>query len=374
MFSLRPDQLALTGKVRERFSAGVQSVIAVAPCGFGKTICFASLTAQAYQTGRRVMALVHREELLDQVSDTFTQFNVEHGCIAPMRPNHRHRPIQIASVFSLCRRLADYEPPDLLIIDEAHHATAGSWGKIFAAWPNAHRLGVTASPERLNGQGLEDIFQEMIIGPSVRELINRGSLSEYKIFAPPTNVTDGIHRRAGDYDRKELGLAVDKPTITGDAIQHYRTLCDGKRALVFCVSIQHAQHIAEDFTKAGYRASKIDGRMQSWERRKLVTDFRAGRIQILTSCDIVSEGFDLPAVEVAILLRPTQSLVLFTQQIGRALRPYPGKKCAIILDHANNTRTHGLPDEERNWSLQGKEVRTNYDSEPSVSVRTCGQR
>jgi superfamily II DNA or RNA helicase len=374
MFSLRPDQLSLTGKIRERFSAGVQSVLAVAPCGFGKTICFASLTTQAYKTGRRVMALVHREELLDQVSDTFAQFNVEHGCIAPGRPNHRNRPIQIASVFSLCRRLADYEPPDLLIIDEAHHATAGSWKKIFSAWPDAYRLGVTASPERLNGQGLGDIFKEMIVGPSVRELIDRGSLSAYKIFAPPTNITDGIHRRAGDYDRKELGAAVDKPTITGDAIQHYRKICDGKRALVFCVSIEHAQHIAEDFTKAGYRAAKIDGKMHSWERRKLVNDFRSGSIQILTSCDIISEGFDLPAVEVAILLRPTQSLVLFTQQVGRALRPYPGKPHAIILDHAGNTHRHGLPDDAREWSLDGKEMRQASKSDgPNVSVRTCGQ-
>lgn len=373
MITLRPDQQALTGRVRERFSSGVQSVLVVAPCGFGKTVCFASLTAQVARTGRRVMALVHREELLDQVSDTLSAFNVEHGCIAPGRPNYGQRPVQVASVFTLARRLADYAPPDLLIVDEAHHASANTWGKVFAAWPNAYRLGLSASPERLDGSGLGDVFQEMLVGPTVRELIDQGSLSDYRLYAPPTTVTQGLHTRMGDFDKKELHTAMDKPKITGNAVEHYKSLASGKRALVNCVSLDHAAHVVADFRAAGYRAARIDGKMEPWARRTLVRDFRENRLTILVSCEIVNEGFDVPGVEVAILLRPTKSLVLFTQQVGRALRPCKGKEYALILDHCNNTATHGLPDDARDWSLQGKETRRKSEGEPSLSVRTCGQ-
>lgn len=373
MLTLRPDQLTLTGKIRERFAAGVQSVLAVAATGFGKTVCFSSLTAQWASAGKDIFILCHREELLDQISATLSQFGVTHGCIAPGRPNHRERRIQVASIFTLVRRLADYRPPDLLILDEAHHATAGSWAKVLGAWPSAVRLGVTATPERLDGNGLGDTFSTMLTGPSVRTLIDDGSLSDYRLYAPATNVTDGLHKRMGDYDKRELSAAVDKPRITGDAIQHYLRLAKGKRALVFCVSLDHAEHIAEAFRQEGITASRIDGKLDPWTRRCLVKDFASGNIQVLTSCDIISEGFDLPAIEVAILLRPTQSLALYLQQVGRALRPYPGKPYAIILDHAGNTLRHGLPDDERVWSLQGREQRQASEGGLSVSVRTCGQ-
>lgn len=373
MLTLRSDQLSLTGSIRQAFASGIHSVLSVAPTGFGKTVCFASLTAQWASAGKDIFILCHREELLDQISATLSQFGVTHGCIAPGRPNHRERRIQVASIFTLVRRLADYRPPDLLIIDEAHHATAGSWGKVLNAWPSAYRLGVTATPERLDGAGLGDTFSTMLTGPSVRTLIDDGSLSDYRLYAPMTNVTEGVHKRYGDYDKRELALALDKPRITGSAVDHYKQLGHGKRALVFCVSLDHAQHTAETFREAGYSSARIDGKLDPWTRRCLVKDFANGSITILTSCDIISEGFDLPAIEVAILLRPTQSLALYLQQVGRALRPYPGKEHAIILDHAGNCLRHGMPDDERQWSLLGREQRQASEGGLSVSVRTCGQ-
>jgi DNA repair protein RadD len=346
-----------------------------APTGSGKTIMFAYLASKMMQAGKRIYILVHRAELLEQVSRTLTDMEVKHGCIAPSYPNHANRPVQVASVFTLARRLADYRAPDLVIIDEAHHAIPRTtWGRTLQAYRQSARLGVTATPERLGGEGLADTFDTLLVGPTVRELIDQGSLCDYRLFAPPVTYTEGVHRRMGDYDKKELSQAADTPTITGCAVTHYEKLSRGKRAIVFCVSVQHADHTADAFKASGYAARRIDGKCSVWERRSLIHDFAQGRIQILTSCDLISEGFDLPAIEVAILLRPTQSLALHLQQVGRALRPYDGKSHAIILDHAGNTHRHGLPDDPRDWSLDGKEFRQASESDgPSVSVRTCGQ-
>ena len=354
--------------------SGASSVLLTAPTGAGKTVCFAHIAKRFLQAGKRVTILVHRAELLEQVSRTLTELEVEHGCIAPDAPNHRMRPVQVASVFTLVRRLADYPAPDLAIIDEAHHAIpCTSWGKVLAAWKHTPRLGVTATPERLSGEGLSDTFSDILHGPSVKDLIAQGHLSDYRLFAPPVTYTEGIHRRGGDYDKRELAAATDKPTITGDAVTHYQALAKGKRAIVFCVSIDHARHVAEQFNVAGIQSASIDGTMQRYNRHRILEQYRYKELLVLTSCDLVSEGFDLPAIEVAILLRPTQSLALYLQQVGRALRPYPGKPYALILDHAGNALRHGLPDDERVWSLEGKEKRTAGESEKIIGCRTCGQ-
>lgn len=372
MLTLRPYQAAMMNAAMGKILAG-ESTLLCAPTGSGKTVCFAAIAQRMSQAGGRVTILVHRQELLEQVSRTLTDLEVDHGCIAPEYPNHKKKPVQIASVFTLVRRLADYQPPNLVIIDEAHHAIPRtSWGRVLSAWPHAARLGVTATPERLGGEGLHDTFATLLIGPTVRDLIDHGHLCDYRLFAPPVSYTDGIHRRMGDYDKKELAQAADKPTITGNAVAHYLGLAKGKRALVFCVSVDHAKHVAEEFSDAQIRSEHIDGSMDRWTRQAIVRRFTTGQTTVLTSCDLISEGFDLPAIEVAILLRPTQSLALHLQQVGRALRPYTGKDYALILDHAGNTHRHGLPDDERAWSLDGKATRQASEGKASVSVRTCG--
>lgn len=373
MLTLRPYQAAMMNAAMGKILAG-ESTLLCAPTGSGKTVCFAHIAQRMSQAGGRVFILAHRAELIEQISRTLTELEVEHGCIAPEYPNHRNRKVQIASVFTLARRLADYAPPDLLIIDEAHHAIPRTtWGRTLQAYPKSARLGVTATPERLSGEGLADTFDTLLLGPSVRDLIDHGHLSPYRLYAPPVTYTDGVHRRMGDYDKKELSQAADKPTITGDAVNHYKNLAHGRRAIAFCVSIIHAKHVCEQFRANGYSSESIDGSMERWKRHELVRKFKSGYIQVLTSCDLISEGFDLPAIEVAILLRPTQSLALHLQQVGRALRPYQGKDHAIILDHAGNSHRHGLPDDERAWSLDGKETRQAHESQPAISVRTCGQ-
>lgn len=372
--TLRDDQAQLIERARSVLMEGHKSVLLVAPTGFGKTVCFSHLSAEVSKRSKRVFIIAHRTELLDQISDTLKKFNVPHGFIASKRPNLKNLPVQVASVQTLVRRLADHQPPDLVIIDEAHHAIASStWGKILKAWPQTYRLGVTATPQRLSGHGLRESFEEMVIGPSVRELINNGSLSEYRLFAPPSHFADNLHTIGGDYAKGELATAMDKPKITGDAVSHYKKLCNGKRAIAFCVSLDHAAHVAQQFKTAGFRAERIDGRLEATRRKNIVRRFSQGEIQILTSCEIVSEGFDLPAIECGILLRPTQSLALYLQQVGRTLRPFLGKEFSVILDHAGNTLRHGLPDDERDWSLDGQPAKRGKKAETAPSVRTCGE-
>ena len=342
--------------------------------------------------------LAHRAELVRQIAMTLARFGCAHQIVAPgpiVRQSQiaqfkalgrswvQHgASVYVCSAQTLVRRLDTLRAqPDLIVIDEAHHLTeASTWGRIVAAYPRARLLPVTATPVRLDGKGLGvgagGYADALLMGPTMRELIEAGHLSPYRIFAPP-NALDltGVRTRAGDYARDQLAGALDRPTITGDAVGHYRRLAAGRRAVVFCVSVAHAEHVAAEFRAAGVAAEALDGSIDPGEREKMIARFEGGQTLVLASCDIVSEGFDLPAIEVAILLRPTQSLALYLQQVGRALRVFPGKTEALILDHVGAVMTHGLPDEEREWSLDGvrRRAKREEEAEPALAVRTCTQ-
>jgi superfamily II DNA or RNA helicase len=371
--TLRTYQAALVERTRANFIAGQRRQLLVLPTGGGKTICFSYMTGAAKAKGLRVWILAHRVELLEQISRTLRQFGVAHGMIAPRFLGDRRQQVQVASVFTLARRLDRYEDPDLIIVDEAHHVISRStWGSVIQAYPDARLLGVTATPIRLSGEGLGDLFEVMVQGPTVRELIEQGALSPYRLFAPAGVDLSSVHSKLGDFVRGELAVAMNKPSITGDAVTHYQKLARGKRAIAFCVSVEHAEHVAAQFRQAGVPAASIDGGMDKVLRQSVLASFTSGDLLVLTSCDLVSEGFDVPAIEVAILLRPTQSLGLYLQQVGRCLRVFPGKREALILDHAGNVKRHGLPDDDREWSLEGK--RRGSKSTPSeVPVKTCGK-
>ena len=368
---LRAYQTAAYNSLRENMRRGIRRQLLVMPTGSGKTCTFSFLAAQARAKSKRIGILCHRVELLTQISGALTSFEVPHAIVAPGYIPDRKASVQVASVFALARRLDRYPQFDVIIVDEAHHAIAGStWGNILAANPAAFVVGVTATPQRLGGEGLRSFFDEMVLGPSTAQLISDGWLSPYRLFAPSGINVEGMHSRAGDFVRAELEAAADKPSITGDAVSHYRRLAYGKRALAFCVSIKHAIHVAEQFRSAGIVATHIDGGMDKGARNFAIQEFTAGRVQVLTSCDLVSEGFDCPAIECAILLRPTQSLALYLQQVGRSLRLYDGKKEAIILDHSNNVARHGLPDQEREWTLDGA-ARGEKKQTNVVPIKQC---
>ena len=403
--SLRPYQSNIVNAIRAAYAAGKRAPLVVLPTGGGKTTIFSYVSDGAAKKGRRVCLLAHRAELVKQIAMTLAKFGTPHGIIAP-GPIIRQCQVEqfrafgrtyvtsqpgvfVASAQTLIKRLDQHKHFDLIVIDEAHHLTQGStWGRTVEAYPTAKLLPVTATPCRLDGRGLgigEGGFaDEMIMGPTMAELIEAGFLSPYRLICPPMKADlQDVPTRAGDYAKDKLAGAMDKPTITGDAVEHYQRLAGGKRAVVFCVSIGHAQHVASEFKASGVPAEFLDGTLDALERDRIIKRFETGETLVLSSCDLVSEGFDLPAIEVAILLRPTKSLALYLQQVGRALRTFPGKTEAIIIDHVGNCGVmtaqgfkpnHGLPDEEREWSLEGvtrtKRQAAN-DNQPPVPIATC---
>ena len=367
---LRPYQEAAVADLRLAYATGHRAPLLVMPTGAGKTQVFTYITAAMAQRGRRVTILVHRRELIAQASRKLDQAGVTHGIIAAGTPA-TNAPIQVASVQTLVRRLEETPSPDLIIIDEAHHAAAGSWGKILDHWPDALRLGVTATPARLDGRGLRDNFDLIVHGPTVSDLTAAGYLAPSKFYAPP-QVADlsTIPTRAGDFASDATAAAMDKPSITGDAIDHYQRICPGAPAIAFCCTTDHAENVAAQFRSAGFSSQAILGTTAIAQRDQQLKDLASGAIQILTSVDVISEGTDVPAVTAAILLRPTASLGLYLQQVGRILRPAAGKTHAIVLDHVGNIHRHGWPDDVRTWSLNSK-PRRQRDNVPAPTVRTC---
>jgi DNA repair protein RadD len=364
-------QVTILDEIRQAYRKGKNRPLLVAPTGSGKTCMFSAICKGAAAKGSRVMILVHRQELIDQVSATLREFSVPHGIISPDYFISRDA-VQVASVFTLIRRFKKVRYPDLIIIDEAHHAIPqSSWGTAIKAFPKARLLGVTATPVRLSGQGLGDTFDTLIMGPTVQALIDAGRLAPVDIYAPPSIDVSKFKTRMGEFVHADVQAAADRPSVTGDAIEHYYRHAQGKRAAVFCVSVEHATHIAAQANGAGISAVMIDSKMDRELRRQVIKDFGHGKIKWLVSVDLISEGFDCPGIEVGISLRPTASLGLWLQQCGRILRTSPGKDRALILDHAGNTLRHGLPTESRHWTLSGCGPKKAGDGPKNDSVRVC---
>lgn len=366
--TLRDYQERDAERIRQSYRSGKKAPLYVAPCGSGKTVLFSYIAENAVKRGTEILALCHRKELLDQISNAFTTAGLPHGMIHPEHQHHRGYQAYVASVFSLARHL-DLCNPGLIVVDEAHHTAATTtWGRILEAYPKARRLGVTATPTRMSGEGLRDFYDDLILGPTYDELTAAGYLTPIRAFAPPSINTSGLHTRGGDFIPSEVIERATKPSVTGDCIEHYRQHASGKRCVVFDVSVDSARSRADAFRSAGFSAHCIDGEMAGDIRRQIISAFRCGSIQVITSCDLISEGFDLPAIEVGICLRPTRSLALWMQQAGRILRPSPGKTEAILLDHARNIELHGLPNEQREWSLESGVQKSTGGSK---SVRLC---
>jgi superfamily II DNA or RNA helicase len=366
---LRPYQQQAITDLRLAYRGGARAPLLVGATGMGKTIILAAITQAVAARGRRVLILVHRRELIRQASAKLTQAGVSHGIIAAGFDSSDH-PVQVASVQTLARRLKRQNcQPDLIVIDEAHHAIAGTWTNVISHWPDSLLLGVTATPVRQEGRGLGAMFDRLVLGPSTAELVATGYLTPVKIYAPP-QVADltGIRTRAGDYANDQAAAAMTRPTVTGDAISHYQRIAAARPAIAFCCNVNHATTVSDAFNAAGIGAATLLG--NTTDRDALVARFAAGELQVLVTVDVVSEGFDCPGAAVAILLRPTQSEGLYLQQVGRVLRPAPGKAAAIILDHVGNVHRHGFPDDHRDWTLDDR-LRTGKGGQPAPCVRTC---
>ena len=366
---LRDYQNLAISNVRKSYEAGNKNVLLTLPTGAGKTVIFSEITRLAGLKGANVLILVHRKELIDQAGDKLTKADVKYGIIAAGHKESKSS-VQIASVQTLINRLNNPDQYNLIIIDEAHHAVANSWRKIFEFYKKAKRLGVTATPMRMTGAGLGEIFDDLIVGSTIPELVDKGYLAEHEVYAPPNKLNlDKIRTIRGDYSKKEVEDELDKVDIVGDAVENYRRLGQNKPAIAFCISVKHGQYVTNKFKEAGYTAELITGSMNSDDRKTLVDNFKDGKVQILVSIDVVSEGFDVENCYVAILLRPTQSEALYIQQVGRVLRPEPNK-VAIVLDHVGNTKRHGFVDDVREFDLHQK-AKTKRKGELAPAVETC---
>lgn len=363
MITLRPYQGKGVADIRTAYGQGCRAILYVLQTGGGKTVLFSYIAHGAAAKQRRVYILSHRIELIDQISAALTAADTRHSFIAN---GYGYVPdwCMVCSVPSLLRRLDAVAEPNLIIIDEAHHSAAETWSAILTKWPRAKLLGVTATPQRPDGRGLGKLYKQMILGPSTAELIRGGYLASPRVFAPPTVDTSGLHTRMGEYVVSEAEQLVNRPSITGSALEHYQEHTNGLPALAFCVSVKHSEDVAADFRKAGYSAIHLSGKTDRELRRAAVKDYRAQRIQLLSSCDLFSEGFDVPGTRVGIMLNPTQSIVRHRQQTGRIMRPGDDK---WIFDHVGNTMRFGLPDDEVEWTLEDEDKKKKKKP-PSTKV------
>jgi len=360
MHQLRPYQIDGDMKIRQAFMQGAKSVCYCLPTGGGKTVVFSNIVSGVVKKQKTAFILTHRDKLLRQAHDHLTELGIPHGLIKAGYTASPFEAIQVASKDTLVKRLhLITKSPDLIITDEAHHSCAKSYLEIYKAFPNALHLGVTATPIRLDGKGLDSVFDTLVLGPTTKELIDMGYLSKYVLYGSPDNIDfSAVKSTAGDFNIHQIDELMDKPKIIGNAVKHYQKLCFGKKTVAFCCTVRHAEDVAYEFNTHGIPAISIDGKLSSDEIAKRLFDFQMGKYWVLTSCDLISEGMDLPAIECVIMLRPTMSLSLYLQMIGRGLRIFAGKVMTIILDHVNNFTRHGLPDDDRVWSLDGVKAKT----------------
>lgn len=327
------------------------------PTGGGKTVVFSQVTRVVVDLGWRVAIFVHRRELLDQASKALRRLGIEHGIVAPDHPMVTAQ-VYVASIDTVGARMGHLRDwlgtIDLAILDEAHHVVAGKWQRVIVAMSRALLLGPTATPWRTDGRPLGEAFSDALVGPSIRQLTADGHLTPSVVYAPPAAINlSGVKRRGGDYVQGELARAMDTDELARLAVRYYAQYAGGVPCVVFAAGVEHAHHLAAAFRAGGWAAAAVDGGMSTRERERAIAGLADDSLQILTSCDLISEGTDVPVVGACILLRPTQSTGLYLQQVGRILRPYEGKDEAVIIDLVGNVKAHGMPDEPRPWSLTG---------------------
>jgi superfamily II DNA or RNA helicase len=355
------------------------------PTGAGKTPIVAEITASAFQRDFRVWFVVPRNELLTQASEHFKRWDIPHAYISAGMQESRAFKIHVVSKDTLLRRLDRIKNwPDLLIFDEAHIALDAQI-KILTHVPTSTKIiGMTATPERLDGRGLSEVYDECIYGPSIPWLTDRGFLSPLRYFAPPIEGLQDVHRKGNEYDADELDDLFKKRHVYGSVIEYYREYgkrpdSHNKSALIFCRSVKSAYETAERFREAGFRFECIEGAMSDKKRRDMIGGLKDGRLDGLTNCEIATYGLDVPRVEYGASIRPTLSRALYFQMVGRILRPFDGKSEAVFFDHANLVQEHqdisapGVPLfylDNITWNFAGRDKRPCAATDSAV-LKLC---
>lgn len=359
MFKLRDYQQETIEKVYQSIKSGHRSIMIQQPPRTGKTVIMADIARRATAKGNRVLFMVHRQEIVQQVVKTFRADGVDMNLA------------KIGMVQTITRHVEDLDPPQIIFVDEAHHALARTYQRVLEAFPKAYKLLFTATPYRLNGAGFTDIADDLITGKPVSWLIDHHFLAPVDYYAPSQIDTSKLRtKRAGDYSVDSIQEAM-KPKIYGNAVKHYLKLAVGKQAIAYTYNVDSAIRLAQAFNDQGITARSVAGSTPKEVRRKIIEDYRAGKIKIVTNAELFTEGLDLPNVDCVIMLRPTQSLSLYLQFAMRSMNPREGKT-TIIIDHVGNVERFGLPTDDREWTLEGREKGKTSPSGATIkSVTVC---
>jgi len=356
----------------------VHHVMLQMPTGTGKTYLFSSLIndinkwSQDTHTPDKMLVIAHRKELIEQIDKSLEVFSVRHSVLAgPKEQRNLSNPVIVASIQTITHKANEDDVERLrdrihfVIIDEAHHSMATTYRKLWKMFPKARFLGVTATPWRMNHSGFRRIFDRLILTQPVKKFIKQGYLAPYNYYSLKPNsrvqgAINGIRKfdQWGDYDEHALIDTMDLGHIRAQLVKSYQKLAWGKKGIIYSINKQHSANICEDFRRLGVRIVDIDDKTPSALRKQYVEDFKAGKIDIIVNVNIFSEGFDCPDIEFIQLARPTRSLTMYIQQVGRGLRKADGKTKCIILDNVGMYSRFGLPDANRHWMahFRGQEV------------------
>lgn len=357
-YKLHQYQTELVNQARNEFANGKKSVLIVSPAGSGKSVIIAEIARLTVSKGGQVLFMVHRKELVEQITNSFKTNDVDlNKCV-------------IMTVGKIARRLDQLPKPTLIITDETHHSLAKTYQKIYDYWSNVPRLGFTATPWRLSGKGFKDIYDSMIEGPTVKWLIDHHYLAPYEYYSVKLVDDNKLKRSStGDYTNKSIDNAIGN-TIFGDVIKTYQDKAKGRKTIVYAHSIDFSKKVAQQFNEAGISAAHCDAKTPAKEREQIMADFKSGKLKVLCNVDLISEGFNVPDCSCVIMLRPTKSLVLDIQQSMRSMR-YQPSKTAIIIDHVANYTRFGLPDDDREWSLDDRKKQGNSNQKSEVCTTMC---
>ena len=350
---LRDYQLDLLKKTVESFKRGFRRPLVVAPCGAGKSYLFAEMIKR---TKGEVLVLTHRQELKQQHEQLLENLGITNA--------------RVSMILTEANRLGKYPKPALIVADEAHLSRSNSWVKVIEYY-DTFTVGLTATPIRLDGKPLGDIYHRLVEGVDVKWLIENKRLAPYEYYAPSTVDTSGLRTIGGDYVISDLEQLMNERVIYGDVIKTYKRLAKDERSIVYCVSVEHARRTSDAFNSAGIRSEFLSAGTETRRREKIMDDFRSGNITVLCNVGIISEGISIDEVTCCMLLRPTESVALGIQQMMRCMRYLPNKT-AKILDFVGNYTRVGLPDEEREWSLDKPISRKKLtDENGNFYIRCC---